>query len=95
MEFQNKIKIHRLAKIYAKSTKWTSKIRVSYATYRNFQSRLKERAIYSPLGGGVLMLDLLSKSHHKINLIMNEDLIIDEDGVPLLWITCNTASLST
>ena len=51
----------------------------SYATYRNLQSRLKERVFYSTRGGGV-------ENHHNINFIMSED--------PLSWIASYTASLS-
>ena len=53
-----------------------------YANYRNSQSCLKERAFYSPLGG-LLMIGLLSENHHKINIIVGEDLLLNEGVVPL------------
>ena len=56
----------------------------SYATYRNLQSRLKERVFYSTRGG--VDVGLLSENHHNINFIMSED--------PLSWITSYAASLS-
>ena len=37
---------------------------------------------------------LLSENHQKISLSTCEDLLINEAGVPLLWITSYTASLS-
>ena len=61
-----------------------------YATYKNLQNRLKERAFYSPLpaggGGGSWSTDvgLLSENQHKVNLVAGEDLLLNEGDVPLL-----------
>ena len=53
----------------------------SYATYENFQSRLKERAFYSQPGVSI-DVGLLSENHHKISLIASEDLLLNEGVVP-------------
>ena len=37
---------------------------------------------------------LLSENHHKINLIVGEDLLQNEGVVPLSWITSYTTSLN-
>ena len=65
-----------------------------YATYTNSHSHLKERALYSPLGGGSTDVELLSNNHCNINLTASEDLLLNEGVVPLLWIASYTTSLS-
>ena len=55
---------------------------------------LRKERFYSPLGGFVDHVELLSENHHKISLVAGEDLLFDEDVVPHLWITPYTASLS-
>ena len=57
---------------------------------------MKERAFYSPLGGGGLLMfsELLSENHHKINLSASEDLLLNEGLVSLLCITSHNTSLS-
>jgi hypothetical protein len=47
--------------------------------------------LLSTKGGGLLMLDEI---HHKINLIVSEDLLLNEGVVPLLWITLYMVLLS-
>ena len=54
-------------------------------TYRNSLACLKERVVYCQLGGS-LDAGLLSENHHKTNLIVGEDLLLNEGVVPLLWI---------
>ena len=73
-------KIHKLENLY-KVYKKTNLLINSYATYRNSQSHLKERAFYCELGGGSNDVDLVSENHHKINLIAREDLLLNEGVV--------------
>ena len=72
--------------MYIQSIEIILKIMYSYATYKNSQSRLKERSYYSELGG-LIDIGLLSENHHKSNLVVSEDLLLNEGVVPLLWVT--------
>ena len=45
-------------------------------------------------GGSINVGELLGENHHRSNLIVGESLLLSEGGVPLLWITSYTTSLS-
>ena len=62
----------------------------SCAIYRNSQSCLKERVLYSQTSG-IIDVGLHSENHHKISLIIGEDILLNEGVVPLLRITSYTA----
>ena len=53
----------------------------------------RERAFSSQLGGSI-DFGLLSENHHKVSFIIGNDLLLNEDVVPLLWNFFYTASLS-
>ena len=66
----------------------------SHATYKTSRGCLKERAFYCQLcvcvGGVSLDACLLNENHHKINLIISEDLLLNEGVVLLFWINSYT-----
>ena len=57
-----------------------------------FQSCLKEKDVYHPLGGSI-DVGLLGENHHKINLFACEDHLSIKGVVPFLWIISFTTSL--